>query len=484
MIKSSVYGAFGRIAGSSAAGLLGQVINIAYKLILPPLFLHAWGIGIYGDWLLISSLTAYISLIDIGGGQYIANRLNQLYSSSNFSAFKLCAQTSLTIFCAIPAALFLIFLLAVLLSPETIWQAFRNIESPEIRLVAVVLGLQISMTIPQLLIFGIYRAIGQMARGIMMANGILTFQLLGLSGALLLRLGPIEVAILQFLPIPLFAVAALLDLQMRIPQVSLVSHWQFSKSDARSMLKPSGYFFLIQLSQIFGVHGTLIIAGITLGNLALVAFATVRTLANLLKSVLGVLINAAWPEITRLDSQQESTKLSLLFHTILSANLFVAIAIGVAMSMFGELVYTVWLQGKIDYNSQLMSLIVILLIQQTASSSFASLLMATNNHRNLAILSLASAIASVCLAYLGAVHFGLEGLVLGLIIGEFALLIGAPILVFRTFPYLHRRKSLIELLLLLLVPPAVTFPEFGFVLASILGIRFAKILSGVLRNGQ
>lgn len=477
-------GMVGRIIGSSGAGLLGQFVNVVHKLLLPPMFLDSWGVGIYGDWLLVSSITAYIALADIGGGLYISNRLNQLYSSSKFNEFKQYAQTAISIFVTIPFALFILIALLAVWVPNEIWDVFENIKRPEIKLVVIIFSLQVFIGIPQLLIFGFYRAIGRMARGTMMANGLLTFQLLGLFLALTFGLGPLEVAILQFLPVPLFAAIAIFDVKSLAPNTNLLASWEFSQSGARGMIRPSLFFFLIQLSQLLSVHGTLVVAGLFLGSTPLVAFATIRTLANVLKSILSIFLHAAWPEITRLESKQEKERLVLLFVTIVRANLFAAVSIGTALLIFGESIYTIWLQGKIEYNATLMSLTIVLLIQQVVSSSFGSLLMATNNHHKYAVLNLVSACISVLLACIGALYFGLEGLVYGAIVAELIVLIGAPILVFQIFPFIPRRGLLHELSILLAIPFAIVFPLFGVFLAIVLSLRFGMSMITIIQKTE
>ncbi|MEI8158789.1 MAG: hypothetical protein WCH60_18160 [Burkholderiales bacterium] len=44
----------------------GQLITIAIQLVSVPLYLHYWGVALYGEWLILSAIPAYLALSDIG----------------------------------------------------------------------------------------------------------------------------------------------------------------------------------------------------------------------------------------------------------------------------------------------------------------------------------------------------------------------------------------------------------------------------------
>ena len=88
---------------------MGQAINIASKIVLVPLFLLAWGADIYGEWLLLSSMVAYLSLTEMGSHLYIVNRMTQAYAHRDNDQFRKILHTGLALFLIIPVAVFIIF---------------------------------------------------------------------------------------------------------------------------------------------------------------------------------------------------------------------------------------------------------------------------------------------------------------------------------------------------------------------------------------
>jgi O-antigen/teichoic acid export membrane protein len=101
---------FKRLCQGIGANFLGQIINIATKIVLVPLFLLAWGADIYGEWLLLSSMVAYLSLTEMGAQLYIVNRMTQAYAQRDNDQFRRILHTGLALFLIIPLAVFIIFI--------------------------------------------------------------------------------------------------------------------------------------------------------------------------------------------------------------------------------------------------------------------------------------------------------------------------------------------------------------------------------------
>ena len=103
-------GLINRVFKGIGANFLGQIINIASRILLVPLFLLAWGADIYGEWLLLSSMVAYLALTDMGGAVYIGNRMTQAFAHQDNESFRKILHTGLLLFLVIPLVVFVIFI--------------------------------------------------------------------------------------------------------------------------------------------------------------------------------------------------------------------------------------------------------------------------------------------------------------------------------------------------------------------------------------
>src|SRR6266511_513556 len=62
-----------RLARGLGAGFYGQIVVIVIQLVGVPILLHAWQVRLYGEWLILFALPAYLSLADLGFCQSAGN---------------------------------------------------------------------------------------------------------------------------------------------------------------------------------------------------------------------------------------------------------------------------------------------------------------------------------------------------------------------------------------------------------------------------
>lgn len=408
----------GRILRSTGAGMIGQLLNIIGRLLLVPLFLAAWGAPAYGEWLMLSSAAAWLAMGDLGGQVYFVNRLTAEWARNARSEFDRTLSTGLLLFLLVPAGLFAVFALFVLVAPLGQWMGLV-ITSPEVvTSVLLLLALQIVVALPQGLVLGIYRATGAQATSIMLGNAILGLQLAANGAVLLSGGGPVEMAIVQFLPTVIVVAWAIYDLRTRIPGIRLVNPRLFDAKLARESLRPSLHFLGIQFAQALVIQGSVLVIGRTLGTVEVVIYSTIRTLVNLAKQILGLVSHSAWPEFTRLEETREKVRLGLLFHALLRVSMLATIAYMAVMEVAGATLMDIWLDGHLPYAPTVISLFSVYILLSVFWTLAGNVLMATNRHVALARWQIASSALAIMLCYVGAEYAGLEGGVAGLIMGE------------------------------------------------------------------
>ncbi len=407
-----------RLCQGIGANFLGQIINIVSRIVLVPLFLLAWGADIYGEWLLLSSMVAYLSLTDMGGASYIGNRMTQAYASRDDVLFRKILHTGLVLFLTLPLAVFIIFIVGISWFNLT---SFLHITQTSHRLVIVVLvllGFQFIISLPQGILLRVYFAAEMLPRGVMLANLMQLTNLILLAGGLWLHLGMVAIASLQLIPYGLIAAIALWDLNRKFPQFNILSLAEADFAFGLSFIKPSLHFFLFQMGQAVSLQGTVLVVGMLLGPVQVVLFSTMRTIVNLMRSFLDQLTHAAWPEMTRLDAQQDIDKFMVLFRGILRSTLIAAIVFMTVFHFFGGYIYHAWLRKTVPYQQPVMDLFLIYMGQFIFWLTCSHPLLATNHHHTLAKVFFFSSILTIGLAYLGGQHLGLPGIVLGMIVGD------------------------------------------------------------------
>jgi O-antigen/teichoic acid export membrane protein len=412
---------FKRLCQGIGANFLGQIINVTSRIVLVPLFLLAWGADIYGEWLLLSSMVAYLSLTEMGAQLYIVNRMTQAYAQRDNDQFRQILHTGLALFLIIPLAVFIMFIAVIFFfNPASLLHITRTSHGV-VMLVLAILAFQLIISLPQGVLLRVYFAVEMLPRGVMLINLMLLISLILVAGGLWLGLGMVPIAILQLIPYGLIAIIALLDLNRKFPQFQILSLKEANLSFGISFIKPSLHFFLIQLSQVFSIQGIVLVVGLVLGPVQVVVFSTMRTIVNLIKSFFEQVSHAAWPEMTRLDAQQDMDKFLALFRVILRSTLMAAILFITIFHFFGGFIYTFWLRKTVPFSQPVMDLFLIYMGQFIFWLTCSYPLLATNRHHTLAKVLVISSVLTIALAYLGGQHLGLPGIVLGMIIGDLIL---------------------------------------------------------------
>ena len=55
----------GRLIRGFGATALGPVVTAIVQIVSVPLFLHVWGVKLYGEWLIMSAIPTYLALSDM-----------------------------------------------------------------------------------------------------------------------------------------------------------------------------------------------------------------------------------------------------------------------------------------------------------------------------------------------------------------------------------------------------------------------------------
>ncbi len=243
-----------RLIQGVGANFLGQTINLASRVLLVPLFLTAWGAPVYGEWLLLSSIVAYLSLTDLGGQLYIVNRLTQAYAQQDLPLFRKILHTGLGLFLILPLAVFVVFLIVILYSLPVPYCKSRS-PAPAGLPGPGHPGLPVHLLPAPGHFAGGLPGRGAAAPGGDARQPHAIGQRHPGGPGLWLQAGLAAIAGLQLLPFLGIALAAGWDLNRRFPQFRVLSLRDADVSCGLTFIKPSLQFFAIQLSQPFPCRG-------------------------------------------------------------------------------------------------------------------------------------------------------------------------------------------------------------------------------------
>lgn len=400
-----------RIIAGIGANSFGMAIGIGIQLVSLPLFLHYWDTSTYGIWLMLSAIPSYLSMADVGMVTAAGNRMTMAMGKGDVPEANRVFQSAQMFMAIVCGAL------ALLVVPLVLWAPLPGLETMDRRVALSALAVGVLAALFGGLSEAVFKSTKRYATGTMLGNYV--------------RLGEWLGAMLGVMLVGSFAAVALSALAMRLIGVMTAMvlaskgrhglSWGMHAADRaeiRAMVKPAVSFMAFPLANALSFQGVTLLVGALFGPVAVALFNTYRTIARVAVQVTAVLSHALWPEFSRLFGQGATAAIERLYRR--------TSLLGAAQSLFLSLVIyfvspwllQVWTHGAIEFVPLLMLLMLLYAAVAGTWHIPRVLLMATNQHINLAYWSLATGVLAVGLAWLMGSAFHLNGVATAMLMSE------------------------------------------------------------------
>jgi O-antigen/teichoic acid export membrane protein len=299
-----------RIGKLFAANNAGQIVTVLTQLLLPPAFLHAFGVSLYGQWLALSAAISYLTTFNYGLQTYTNMQMTIHYNRGELQETREVQSAGLRILLG-ALLLFSAALLVVFLVPVNSL-LHLTIPQREAQWTIYILGSQIVAN----MIFGFftnsYMVIGIPHRG-QNFNNLSLFLIMLLQVGLVMKHAPFPVIAGAQLAITLIGSAFLVvDFSRLAPDIRpTLRYWK--KGSLWAMLKPCGQYALLYSSNVLAYQLPTILMQRLLGPATVVIYSVTRTIYSMSRRILNLLTNSIGPEITITFGQQNWRKLHKLY---------------------------------------------------------------------------------------------------------------------------------------------------------------------------
>ncbi|MEW6600768.1 MAG: hypothetical protein AB1499_07340, partial [Nitrospirota bacterium] len=154
-----------RLLQGIAANSFGQVAAVLIQVFSVPIFIKFWGVELYGEWLLINTIPAYLNMCDIGFTTITANEMTMLVSGGERSKALDIFQSTWLLLCFISAIILGISLSVTWFLPVEVWFRFTHIAHFELAVILILLSLYVLVGLQTRLLLAGFRCEGQYALG-------------------------------------------------------------------------------------------------------------------------------------------------------------------------------------------------------------------------------------------------------------------------------------------------------------------------------
>lgn len=394
----------------------GVGVTLLTRFLLPPIFLHSYGVARYGEWLVLTAAVSYLSTLDFGIATYASNELTMLRERNEMGKYRVLQASTL-------AMILILLLLGTVVCvgigflPLKELLHLRSTSGNEARLTAAFLGLQLMANILGGYYNNLFMVLRRTHRGtawfhIRRLAGLLT------AAVLAWRHSPFAmIALGQFLAILLVTIATMLDLRIRMKGLPMGfggANWE----TAKSTLKPSGMFGLILAQTFLLFQIPVILLQTLLGPEVVVLFSICRTILGTARQLLTMVTTAIAPEITFSFGEGNMKQLLRIFHD--SERLVFALipVANVGAYLLAPLLLAIWLHKPNLFEPWTYALMALISATMSMREHKQYFQFSTNTHHRLAMIVFWGNIVMLAVSVPATMRFGLHGFMVTWLLSE------------------------------------------------------------------
>lgn len=435
-----------RVLRGLAGYAVTQPISLLIQIASVPLYLHFWGVALYGEWIVVAAIPAYLTTSDLGFTTATQHAMTAQVAAGDRAAALRSFRTSWWVISLISLFVCAVVVLGSHLLPLADWLHLGLLAGNGAQLLSLFV-LHVVLSLQTGLLNAGFCAEGEYGQGVTLLGLGRLLEFLLVAAAVAMGLGPIG-AVCGFLAGRL---AILIVMRWRLLRVAPWLRYGmsgFDRATVRALFGPAMGFTGYTIGNALNIQGPILVIGAVFGSTAVVPFATLRTLTRILPQLLLVLTNIVRPEIGIAVGRDDFALVRRLNRLLCRLALWAVLVIAIGLALFGDVVVTLWTGGHVAVSEPLFALLLGVVTINALWSTNAQTLRAINRVQGQAVVYLlANGLALATMAVVGTA-LGLAGPAGVLLVAECVMLV---YVVTRTLAYLGEAPG--PFLKSLLVPP-------------------------------
>lgn len=410
------------LKGTGAQGF-SKAVQTFIRLAEVPLLLGFWGSQLYGEWLMLSAIPAYLSIGDGGFATAACREMTMRAAADDRNGVQAIFQSTWLLLVVVSMALGLLAFAFVKAAPLEEWLGFSAMKNLEIRIVLLLLVGHVLVSFQGGLLNGGFWVTGRYPTGMYLQALTQLLEFVFLAVAVALGGGPIQAGA-GYLAGRLLGTAVIWLGQRRTsPWLRHgTSHSSFAK--LRQLTAPAFASLAFPLGNALNIQGMRLVVGLALGPPAVAVFTPLRTLSRLVIQPGSIINRLIEPELALAFGANNICLFRRLFTRSCQLALWGCLGVCFLIGPAAHWIFPAWTGGKIVMH---WSTYIVLLAGVVINGIWYTALMvpyATNRHARIAMFyTLVYGAAAFGLGYLWAVRLGLGGAALAILLVEAAMAI-------------------------------------------------------------
>jgi O-antigen/teichoic acid export membrane protein len=414
-----------RLLHGFGANALGSVVTTLIQLVAVPILIQSWGARLYGEWLVLIAIPTFISMSDWGFENVAGTEMILALTDEDRERAAEIYRTLQLFVAAASICIVVIAAGALRFLPVAKWLVPGGLDARVVSIIIVVLIIHVGVVVQGGLIRAVFRSGGDYALGVMYQN--------------FTRVGDAAAVIITAMAGGGLIAASLAMLSSRATMTA-IAHWQMrtrnrwiqtagrpSRRRLRELAPAIVAMMAFPLGFALSLQGMVTIIGLILGPIAVVTFATTRTLSRFVFQLGGVISNATWPELSFAFGNGDLTLARALNRRGFQAVAWLTLTLAIVMGVMGALLLRWWTRGAVQFHPLMLGVLLLVAVIDACWTASSVAALAAGRYRGISVMYVVTTSTSLIMTAAGLRSLGIEA-------APVALLIGSVVM----FPYVFR----------------------------------------------
>ena len=403
-----------RILHNAGGQVAAHAARVLVQLGLAGVLLPVWGLGLYGDWLVLVGVAVFVGGSDFGYLTATAADMNVAVNRGDrelaLDVFRTVARGLAFVF----ALVLLVALVFVLTVPLVSVLHLKQVDEATAAAIVMMIALQVLLLISSLLLYGGFLCEGYYGEGVLIQAGIMVCEYGSACVVAVVGGGPLlATAVLLTMRI-IGTVVMYLRMRRRAPWLSL-GRPAGRANVAKRLTRPALAMAAIGWGTALNMQAMTVIVGIAIDPASAAIFATTRTLSRIVVQLTTSIGQSVGPEIARAFAEGNEALVHTLQRRITQLTIWSSVAVIAVLAPAGDTILGLWTHGVVDHGGLVLDLLLISAALEGAWLTAASVLFFTNRHAAIGLAYALVWIGGLPLAYGLTAAFGRVGAALAVV---------------------------------------------------------------------
>jgi spore maturation protein CgeB len=409
-----------RIWESLAATAFSRGVQIGYALVIIPVLLAAWGVSVYGDWIVLTALASFGSLASVG---VIQASTAEIMLSVGAGKHEEASRISVTTLVGIAGAALLISAVVFVLFSVSDLRTLFGISTMATDDASIVVMLALASVVLAFLISPLSAALSVVVGAAMSTTVsalVKAAEFIAISIAVLAGGGPKSAATVLVASVVANVAAHVVLIRRYVPwlrfDLRLFDHRTF-----RELLRPSmGQMLLYASVNLLAIQLPRIILAHIAGTVSVAVFTVMMTYVRSGRTLTSFISQSVQVELPRAFAENRRDAVAGLLENLCRVQVWASLAAMLILLMFSTQLFPLLTHGSIAFDVHLFGALAIAAIIGAYVDALGSLLLGTNQVSAIAIAHSVAAAFALVLGSALIPFFGIVPLALALILPELA----------------------------------------------------------------